>query len=72
MIMRELCERALLRAFSLIYAGGCLSLFRFLIRGFSINPSVHKLWHEKANMQISMYLSRPVLVTVDPSVSRVG
>ena len=34
---------------------------RFLIRGFSINPCVQKLWREKANMQISSYCSRPVL-----------
>ena len=31
----------------------------FLIRGFSINPSVQKLWREQANMQISSYRSRP-------------
>ena len=33
----------------------------FLIHGFSINPSVQKLWREKANMQISSYRSQPVL-----------
>ena len=32
----------------------------FLTRGFSINPSVQKLWREKANMQMSIYRSRPV------------
>ena len=31
----------------------------FFIRGFSINPSVQKLWREQANMQISSYRSRP-------------
>ena len=34
---------------------------RLLICGFSINPTVQKLWHEKGNMQMSMYLSRTVL-----------
>ena len=29
--------------------------------GSSINPSVQKLWREKANMQMSMYLSRLAL-----------
>ena len=28
---------------------------------FSINPTIQKLWHEKDNMQMSVYLSRPVL-----------
>ena len=41
--------------------GFFLGFSRFLICGFSINLSVQKLWREKANMQISMYLSRPVL-----------
>ena len=42
-----------------LYVG--VYLTQFLTRGFSINPSVQKLWHEKANMQMSMYLLRPVL-----------
>ena len=37
--------------------GFILGYSRFLMCGFSINPSVHKLWREKANMQMSMYLS---------------
>ena len=36
---------------------GLSGFSRFLTRGFSINPSVQKLWREKANMQISMYSS---------------
>ena len=34
---------------------------RFLACGFPINPSVQKLWREKANMHMSSYRSRPVL-----------
>ena len=39
----------------------CRGFARFLIRGFSKNPSVQKLWREKGNMQMTMYLSRLVL-----------
>ena len=38
---------------------------RFLTRGFSIKPSVQKLWREKANMQMSMYVLRPVLAAFE-------
>ena len=40
---------------------GLSRIFCFLIRGFSINHSIQKLWREEANMQITMYLSRAVL-----------
>ena len=43
------------------YVGVYLRLFLLLMRGFSINPSVQKLWREKANMQMISYRSRPVL-----------
>ena len=34
--------------------------YRLFSRGFSINPSVQKLWREKSNRQMSSYGSRPV------------
>ena len=43
------------------YVGVYLRLFLLFMCGFSINPSVQKLWREKANMQMSSYRWRPVL-----------
>ena len=41
---------------------GCnLGCSWFLMHRFLINHSVLKLWREKANIQVSMYLSQPVL-----------
>ena len=39
-----------------VHRGFVLGFSRFLTRGFSINPSVQKLWREKANMQMNMYV----------------
>ena len=47
---------------SMLKMGFGLGFSRFLTCGFAINPSVQKLWGEKADMQMSMYLSGPVLV----------
>ena len=41
--------------------GTLLGFSSFLPRGFSENPSVQKLWREKANMQMSSCRSRQVL-----------
>ena len=43
---------------STLKMGVILSFSRFVLRGLSINPSVQKLWREKANMQMSSYCSR--------------
>ena len=43
------------------YVGVYPRLFSLFNLWISINPTVQKLWHEKGNMQISMYFSRPVL-----------
>ena len=49
---------ALISTLKMRYVGVYIRLFSLLILGFSINPSVQKLWREKANIQMSMYLSR--------------
>ena len=57
-----------LNAQNKVYTCTCefsLGFSRFLIHGFSINPSIQKLWREKANMRMSMYLSRLVLASFE-------
>ena len=56
-----LAATSLVSTLKMRYVGVCRRLFSVFTRGFSINPSVQKLWREKANMQISMYVPRPVL-----------
>ena len=43
---------------------GVYRFSRFLTRGFSIKPTIKELWREKANMQMSMYVPRPVLAAL--------
>ena len=47
-----------------IYSVGFI---RFLTRGFSIKPSVQKLWCEKANMLMNISLLRPPMVLMQQS-----
>ena len=42
-----------------------LSLFSLFNSWILANPSVQKLWHEKANIQTSVYLSRLVLAGLE-------
>ena len=44
------------------YIGECLGLFS--VFNSWISPSVQKLWREKANTQMGMYVPRPFLDTV--------
>ena len=43
------------------YVGVYLRLFLLFNSWISINPSIQKLWREKANMKMSSYHSRPFL-----------
>ena len=44
----------------------------FLTRGFSIKPSVQKLWCEKANMLMSISLPRPHMALMQRNFTKTG
>ena len=50
---RRAAATSLISMLKMRYVGVYLRLFLVLTRGFSINPSVQKLWREKPNMQMS-------------------
>ena len=56
-------------ALNKVRRGVILGFSGLSIRGFLITPSVQKLWREKANMQISMYLPRPAVPPTSTDLS---